>query len=202
MHLLSTDVYQLVNGYTYMGIAFYYIIFDFISPVSDEMSLITIAYLAKNNIVNVPGAAVMSFLAIYARNLVLFYLARNRVGLIRKLSDRFPEFMENYKQRMSKHLFSSVLILSFIPKLRILIPLAAGVGRASVSKFFFAQGVGLALFIAVFYPLGIFFYAAFKSVADKLNSVNHYYIAGGFLIITVLISFFAGKQILKKMKNF
>jgi len=37
-----TELYNIVTGYTYLGIVFYYIIFDFISPISDELSLILV----------------------------------------------------------------------------------------------------------------------------------------------------------------
>ncbi|NOY36441.1 MAG: hypothetical protein GXO83_02600 [Chlorobi bacterium] len=199
--LTNTDLFHLVNGYTYFGIAFYYIIFDFVSPVSDEMSLITIAYLAKNGIVNIYGGALMSFLALYFRNIILFYLARNRTGIISKLTDRYPDFMENYKNRMSKHLFTTVLIMSFIPKIRILVPLAAGFGRVSQTRFFLFQGIALTLFIILFYPLGIFFYAAFRSIADKIGSFNHYYLLAGLLLFTILISFVGGRYLIRKMKQ-
>lgn len=199
--LSNTDLYHLVNAYTYMGIAFYYILFDFVSPVSDEMSLITIAYLAKNGIVNIYGGALMSFLALYTRNIILFYLARNRTGIINKLTERFPDGMENYKQKMSKHLFTTVLVMTFIPKIRILVPLAAGFGRALQKKFLLFQAMALALFVGLFYPMGIFFYAAFRSLANKIGSFNHYYLLAGLLLFTILISLLGGRFMLRKLKQ-
>ena len=200
MPVIATDLYGIVTAYTYLGIAFYYIVFDFVSPVSDELSLIIIAWLAHNGLLNVPAGAGVAFLSLYARNILLFYLSRNRTRWINALTERYPVWMANYQQRMSNNLMKTVMVLTFIPKLRIFIPLAAGFGRVEVKRFFFVQGFAIALFILIYYPLGIFFYSGIQSLLLSFEEVDRRYVLAGMVIGTLLLSFVLGRYILRKVR--
>ncbi len=196
----STELYSIVTGYTYLGIAFYYIIFDFVSPVSDELSLIIIAWISHGGLLNAWGGGIVAFLALYIRNIILFYLSRNRTRLIGKMTERYPVWMGVYQKQMSENLMKTVLLLMFVPKLRILIPLVAGFGRVQERRFFFAQGLALALFIMVYYPLGIFFYSRIRSLLSRMGAVNQYVFFGSLLLFAVIISFFVGRYIIRKAR--
>ena len=196
----QTDLYSIVAGYTYLGVAFYYIIFDFVSPISDELSLIIIAWLAHTGLMNVWAGGFIAFLSLYIRNIILFFLSRNRTKLIGWLSAKYPVWMGTYQKRISGKLIRTVLVLTFIPKLRILVPLAAGLGQVKEIRFLLVQGVSLALFIAVYYPLGIFFYAGIRSMLNSMGAVNQYLFIGFLLLVAVSISFFAGRYIIRKAK--
>jgi membrane protein DedA with SNARE-associated domain len=198
--VVATDLYGIVTAYTYLGIAFYYIIFDFVSPISDELSLIVIAWLSHNGLMNVWGGAVMAFLALYFRNIILFYLSRNRTRLINALTHRYPVWMSNYQRQMSQNLLKTILILTFIPKVRILVPVAAGLGRVEERRFFVVQALSMALFIAIYYPLGIFFYAGIHSLMESMGDVDKKITIVVLLLFTVLLSFFAGRYIMRKAR--
>ncbi len=195
-----TELYYIVTGYTYLGIAFYYIIFDFISPVSDEISLIIIAYLSKTGLMNAWGGGVMAFVALYIRNIILFYLSRNRTRLISRLTEKYPVWMDNYQRQMSSKLIHTVFILTFIPKLRILVPVAAGFGRVKESRFFVVQAIGLALFILVYYPLGIFFSTGIRALINSVGEANQYVFVIFLLLIAAALSFFIGRYFMRRMK--
>jgi membrane protein DedA with SNARE-associated domain len=198
--VIATDLYGIVTAYTYAGIAFYYIIFDFVSPVSDEISLIIIAWLSHNGLMNVWGGALMAFLALYTRNVILFFLAHNRTRLIDALTERYPVWMGNYQEQMSSNLVKTVLILTFLPKLRILIPIAAGFARVDKKRFFVVQAFSMALFIMIYYPLGIFFFKKIHSLMDTMGSVDKTLTIAGMLLFTVLLSFFIGRYIMRKAR--
>ena len=198
--MIATDLYGIVTAYTYAGIAFYYIIFDFVSPVSDEISLIIIAWLSHNGLMNVWGGALMAFLALYTRNVILFFLAHNRTRLIDALTERYPVWIGNYQEQMSSNLVKTVLILTFLPKLRILIPIAAGFARVDKKRFFVVQAFSMALFIMIYYPLGIFFFKKIHSLMDTMGSVDKTLTIAGMLLFTVLLSFFIGRYIMRKAR--
>jgi len=198
--VIATDLYGIVTAYTYAGIAFYYIIFDFVSPVSDEISLIIIAWLSHNGLMNVWGGALMAFLALYTRNVILFFLAHNRTRLIDALTERYPVWMGNYQEQMSSNLVKTVLILTFLPKLRILIPIAAGFARVDKKRFFVVQAFSMALFIMIYYPLGIFFFKKIHSLMDTMGSVDKTLTIVAMLLFTILLSFFIGRYIMRKAR--
>ncbi len=195
-----TELYGIVTGYTYLGIAFYYIIFDFVSPISDELSLIIIASLAHSGLMNVWAGGIVSFLALYTRNIILFYLSRNRTRLIGWLSEKYPVWMGTYQRQMSENLIKTVFILTFIPKLRILVPLAAGLARVKVHRYLLIQAISMALFISVFYPLGIFFFDGIKRLMSRMGNVNQGLLAAFLLFAAIAISLLAGRYIVRKAK--
>ena len=184
----QAKIISLIAMYSYLGIIFYYVFFDFISPLADEVSLITIAYFSRQGMVNLWGAALAAFIALYIRNIILFYLTRNRTGWINKISQRYPVWMENYKKQITGKLARTIMILTFVPKLRILVPMVAGFGRVSKGKFFAWQAIVLLLFVSVFYGIGIFFHAGFESLANRFSEVGRY----TFLIIFLLLSMLLG----------
>jgi len=198
--VIATDLYGIVTAYTYLGIAFYYIIFDFVSPVSDELSLIIIAWLSHNGLMNVWGGAVMSFLALFTRNVILFYLSRNRTRLIDTLTSRYPVWMSNYQRQMSQNLVKTILVLTFIPKVRILVPVAAGLGRVEKKRFFVVQAIAMALFIAVYYPLGVFFYKSIHVFIETMDLMDRRYTFAAMLLFTILLSVVGGRFVMKKIK--
>ena len=198
--MLATDLYGIVTGYTYLGIAFYYIIFDFISPISDEFSLIIIAWLSHNGLMNVLGGSLMAFLALYIRNVVIFYFSHRRTKWVDALTVKYPVFMSNYQREMSVNLVKTILILTFIPKVRILVPVLAGFGQVSKKRYFIVQAGAMALFIGIYYPLGVFFYSrihAFMQTMDKADKATSIV---SLLIFTILFSFLVGRYIVRKMK--
>ena len=198
--MIATDLYGIVTAYTYLGIAFYYIIFDFVSPISDELSLIIIAWLSHNGLMNVWGGGVMAFLALYTRNIILFYLSRNRTRLIDALTQRYPVWMTNYQRQMSENLVKTILILTFIPKVRILVPVAAGLGRVQKKRFFVVQAIAMALFIAVYYPLGVFFYAGIHSLMESMDQADRHFTIIAMLLFTIVLSFVGGRFVMKRVK--
>ncbi len=198
--MLSTDLYGIVTGYTYLGIAFYYIFFDFVSPISDEFSLVIIAWLAHNGLMNVLAGGLMAFLALFVRNVVIFYFANNRTRWINSLTSRYPVFMSNYQRQMSVNLVKTIFILTFIPKVRIFVPVLAGFGQVEKRRFFIVQALALALFIAIYYPLGIFFYTKIHLLMQTMDKADKVTSVIGLLILTILISFIGGRYIVRKMR--
>jgi len=196
----QTHLISLIAMYSYLGIIFYYVVLDFVSPLADEVSLITIAYFSQQGMVNVLGAAMAAFMALYLRNVILFYLTRNRTGWINKLTSRYPIWMENYKKQITNKLAHTIMVLTFVPKLRILVPIVAGFGRVPKQKYFGWQAIVLFLFVSIFYFIGIFFHAGFQSFASRFSDRGRYAILIIFIALSIVIGVLIGKRILRKMK--
>ena len=64
----EAELIRLITIYSYPMIGVYYFFLDFISPLTDEVSLIAIAYLSKTGLMNKFGAALVSYTALYGRN--------------------------------------------------------------------------------------------------------------------------------------
>jgi len=108
--------------------------------------------------------------------------------------------MGTYQRQMSENLGKTVFILTFVPKLRILVPLAAGMARIKVHRFLLIQGISMALFISVFYPMGIFFFDGIKRLMSRLGDINRGLLAAFLLFAAIAISLLAGRYIARKAK--
>ena len=152
----EAELITLINTYSYFGIAIYYVLLDFVSPLTDEVSLVAIAYLSKAGLTSKAGARVTAFLALYGRNYTLFILARNRTSWLDKLTKRHPDTMDRFHNRMEHKYFETILLLTFLPKVRILGPVVAGLGKESKT-----QGIFSAIIVvvtgAISYAIGRYF---------------------------------------------
>lgn len=194
----KSELIRLVGIYSYPGIGIYYFLLDFISPLTDEVSLVAIAYLSKTGLVNKTGAGIVSFLALYGRNYVIFLIARKRVSWLEKLTKRHPDAMERFQERMKKKSFETILLLTFLPKVRIFAPVVAGFGEESKTRFAIYEAICLGLFVGIYYTLGLFFYNKMESFFNQMNAVQGSVILIVLVILTGLISYFIGRHFLRK----
>ena len=115
-------------------------------------------------------------------------------------SEKYPVWMGTYQRQMTENLAKTVFILTFVPKLRILVPLAAGMARVKVHRFLLLQSISMALFISVFYPMGIFFFDGIKRLMSRLGDINQGLLAAFLLFAAIAISLLVGRYISRKAK--
>ncbi len=194
----KAEIIRLVGVYSYPGIGIYYFFLDFFSPLTDEVSLVAIAYLSKTGLMNKTGAGVISFLALYGRNYTIFLIARKRVSWLEKLTKHHPEAMGRFQKRMKKNYFETILLLTFLPKVRIFAPVVAGFGEESKAQFAIYEAICIGLFVGIYYTLGLFFYHKMESFFNQMDVVQGSIRLIILLILIGLISYFIGRHFLRK----
>jgi membrane protein DedA with SNARE-associated domain len=70
----EAELIRLNTIYSYPMIGVYCFFLDFVSPLSDEVLMVAIAYLSKTGMVNKFGVALVSFTVLYGRNILYFLL--------------------------------------------------------------------------------------------------------------------------------
>ena len=194
----KSELIRLIGIYSYPGIGIYYFFLDFISPLTDEVSLVAIAYLSKSGMVSKLGAGLVSFFSLYGRNYTIFIIARHREHWLEKITKRHPQAIARFQHRMEHKYFETILLLTFLPKVRILAPVIAGLGKESKTQFAIYEAICLGLFVSIYYMLGLFFYDQIESFFGKMTAVQGTVTLIIFLLLTVLISYLIGRHFLRK----
>lgn len=103
---------------------------------------------------------------------------------------------QKYINGMEKHAVRTLLILSFIPKIRFFSPVFAGLFKVKWSTFFIVNGVGTIIFITVYIAAGMLFHPGLEYLLKELEMLRHFIFAIFLVVITAAVFFkITGKQI-------
>lgn len=142
------------------------------------------------------GALVNYFLSLWLGRPIIYAFAESRVGHLLQLSKEKVQRAEVY---FNKHGVASTLVGRFIPVIRQLISIPAGLSRMNIWAFMLYTTIGAAAWNFILALLG---YLAHKagdiSVVEQYSHEISYAIIG---IIAIVVAFFIIRHIVKKRKQ-
>jgi len=195
-HLPNFSEYSRQFGY--IGIFLFFITVDQLTPLPEEITLLTIGYLASNHIFNPFFAGIASVAAFLFVDFVYFFLAKSGNKFIKKIVERKKSPLINkYKERLKDHFGITLLVLCFIPRMRLLVPAFAGIMNLSFKKFLLFDTLGLFLFTAVYISLGIIFHNGLHSRLAELETLQHTIFAIAMALLAILIIVFIRRSQIK-----
>ncbi|NOZ48269.1 MAG: hypothetical protein GXO79_16060 [Chlorobi bacterium] len=197
----KTEFVNLLISYSYLGIVFYYFVLDFISPLTEEISFLTIAYIASSNLLNIYIAVIVTILSLVVRNIFLYLIATKPTKWRHKLYKQNSKLGDNFQKKISKDLFYTILFFTFIPKIRILVPIIAGIGKVNKHRFILYESIAQTAFIITYFTIGAFFYKSFNTYLQKINSTWQIIFLISILVISILISFLLGKKYINRLSK-
>lgn len=169
-----------VHRFGYAGIFLWFITLDQLTPVPEEITLLSIGYLAANHVFNPVYAGLASLAAFLTVDTVYYFLARSGYRITKKVS-RKNHFLQRYTEGLKKHMVQSQFVLCFIPRMRLFGPILVGTLNLSFRKFFVTDLVALSLFTCLYISIGIVFHKGLYRYLEELESLRH-----GIFIATVL----------------
>lgn len=187
-HFLSSiqipDVGEYLTRFSYLGIFIWFTVFDFFAPFPDELSLLTVGYFASQGVFNPFLAAGLIIFSFVLTDSISFYLARGGSSLLKKKLKR-PKahtFRGWVVRNLERHLPRTLILVCFIPRMRIWGPLAAGSVRIPYKKFIAFDFIGVALFTSLYVTLGYFFGETFSMVFRGAKMEETALLVGLFLL--------------------
>src|SRR5262245_6340268 len=120
------DFLNFIKQSGYFGIYIWFITFDQLTPIPEEFSLLLLGYLIANHIFNpflAGGAAAAGFITI---DIIYYFLSKSGSRLVKKKRHSESTFTRSYKKKLQVNMPKTLLILSFIPRLRIMGPILVG----------------------------------------------------------------------------
>ena len=206
MNLIST----LLSNLNYPTIFFLMLLESTVVPVPSELVVTPAAYHAAGGSLNVfliilfatigadVGASINYFAALYVGRPVIYRFANSRLGRLCLLNQEKIEKSERY---FDKHGVAATLTGRFVPVIRHLISIPAGLARMNYWKFLLFTTIGAGGWHAILAAMGWYMHAIVpeSQLNDKIAEYAEY-IKIAIVGLLVAVAFFVIKKTLNKKK--
>lgn len=199
-------IINIMNQFGYFGIAFLIAVENIFPPIPSEVILTFGGFMTTKSTMTVWGVILSSTVGSVLGAIVLYSIGRwlNPERLERWLSGRLGRMLHLKKEDLQKadKWFSkrgklTVFFCRFIPIVRSLISIPAGMARMSMSVFLLLTVIGTALWNTVLVYLGVLFGASWETVVAYFNT----YSSISAVILAALVVMFAFLYYNKRIKG-
>jgi len=189
-YLLTNPGFQeYFSRYGYLGIYIWFITIDQIAPIPEEITLIVIGYLASQGLINPILAGMFSVAAFITIDVVYFQLTKSGNKLFRKIRSKAENpKMKAYKTNLRNHMLKTLFALSFIPRLRLLVPVFVALAELKFKKFIVYSALSLSSFTAIYILIGILFHRSFSIMFSKLSPTDHVIFIIAMIVLMVILT--------------
>lgn len=163
-----------VKHFGYIGIFIWWITFDQLSPLPEEITLLAIGYLSANAIFNPILAGIVSLVAFLILDVTYFLLAKSGNKLIEKFYGKINvKFINKIKEKIKSNMPEMQFVLCFIPRTRQLGHIFAGLMNLPYKKIFLFDALGLFFFTALYIALGLGFHNGLYAILAEFETTRH-----------------------------
>ena len=188
---------HFVSRFGYIGIVVWFISFDQFTPIPEEISLLMVGYLSAHNIFNPIVAGICSLAGFIAVDVIYFFLSKKGSSFISKKIKTSSSILNAYKDKLKHNTFRAVLLLCFIPRMRMFAPILAGSMKLSFRRFLLFDCIALTAFTTIYLLIGIIFNRSLGVVIARTKWLQDIV----FFVAIVLIAVFLAVWIAKRKKN-
>ena len=193
------DISSVIIQYSYFGIFLWFAVIEQLTPVPEEVYLMTVGYFAVHAGMNIIFCGVAALAGLLATDNLLYYLALKGNKFSKKLIERINhDLLDKIKKRLKNKAALTIFIGALIPKLRFFNPLIAGSINIRFKIFFLANAAATLLYVATYMSVGILFQARLNYVLKKLRYVQHGIFIGVMAAITIFIILTMKKYVFEK----
>jgi len=185
---------HFVSRFGYIGIVVWFITFDQLTPLPEEISLLIMGYLCVHNVFNPVLAGISSLIGFLIIDCIYFLLSKKGSSFIKKKTEGSSSFMESYRNKLKHHTFKAVFVLCFIPRMRLFAPILAGSAGLSFKKFLWFDVVALSAFTTVYLVLGIIFNKSLGAAITKTKGLQNIIFFATVALIGVTLIFLIRKR--------
>lgn len=203
---------SLLGNLNYGTIFFLMLLESTIVPVPSEFVVTPAAYHAASGSLNVfliilfatigadVGASINYFVALYVGRPVVYRFANSRIGHLCLLNQEKIEKSEKY---FDDHGIAATLTGRFVPVIRHLISIPAGLARMNYWKFLLFTTIGAGGWHSVLAALGWYLHAIVpeEQLNDKITEYAEYIKFVIIGIVLLAIVYFAAKSYIKKKRQ-
>src|ERR1041385_3727676 len=172
----------------YAGIFLWFISFDQLTPVPEEITLLTIGYLSALGMFNPVIAGIVALISSLSVDTGYYFLSKSGNNFFRKIYKKInPERMNRFNEKLKFHLPRTLILLCFIPRMRMLGPIAAGMTNIPFRKFLSYDAIGLIIFTGIYIFLGFVFHNSLSRSGEITNFRHIIFIFSMLVLGTAII---------------
>jgi membrane protein DedA with SNARE-associated domain len=185
--LKTPDFSDFVSRFGYIGILLWFITFDQLTPIPEEVSLLIIGYLSSHGIFNPFVAGVFSLAGFLIVDTAYYFLSKKGSSWIRRRTKGLSRLVKSYETQLKKNTPRAILILCFIPRMRMFAPILAGSMKLSFKRFLLFDTIALVLFTTVYLLIGISFNKSLQKIISKTNGLQNIVFFAAVLVVAIII---------------
>jgi membrane protein DedA with SNARE-associated domain len=192
----STHIETYFGEYGYLGIYLWFITVDQIAPIPEEITLIIIGYWAASGLMSPVLAGLCAIAAFVTVDTVYFFLAKSGNKLIQRLANPGRNAtIAAYRDKLRDHMFKTLLVLAFIPRMRLFAPVFVALLKVPFRRFLIVDVATLSIFTAFNIGVGILFHKSLGAVIARSQTVGTVvFVAAVILSIGLTVYFFAARH--------
>ena len=192
---LKTPVFQgFIEKFGYIGILLWFLTFDQITPIPEEISLLIIGYLSDHQIFNPFIAGAFSLAGFLIVDTIYFFLSKKGSSFIKKKTKNSSSIIQSYKNKLRTNTPKAIMVLCFIPRMRMFAPILAGSMKISFKKFLVYDSIALAIFTCIYLSLGFFFNKSLYALITKTKDLQSIIFFSAVFLIAVITILFIVKR--------
>ncbi len=190
-----TDFQELIQQFSYLGIFFWFAFFDQITPIPEELVLITMGFIANQGHIDPVLAGITALGGLMVIDNIYYGLGKSGKILFnrfRKAPDL--EIIERFKTRIVEHDWQTIFMMSYFPKLRFITPFLAAAAGIGWLRFAIINAASSATYVALYILLGIFFEKQLQSIRLEMLMI---YITIAMLVVGIVVFLWIFRKPLK-----
>ena len=204
-------IINIMNSYGYLGVFLLILIENIFPPIPSEVILLFGGFMTTYTSLNVLGMTMSSTLGSVLGALILYKignffnketlkrLIHTRLGKLLRINNSDIDSSYNYFQTKGE---KTIFFCRFIPLIRSLISLPAGINKMNITKFTIYTTLGSLIWNIVLMTLGHIVGSNWKSILKIFDLYSTYAVVIIFIISIVLIIKFYKKKLKEKKKNY
>jgi membrane protein DedA with SNARE-associated domain len=194
----QTDISSYIIHLSYLGVFLWFVIIEQLTPIPEEVSLMSIGYIAIHNDLDPFLCGVAALTGLLICDNLLFYISFTGNKLAQKLLHKVsPRLMDRIKKNLETNSFKALFLSALLPKLRFFSPLIAAAMNVSWKKFFFVNAAATLFYVLVYMSIGIFFHTQLDAVLAEMKLIQHSIFVVLMITVAVFVAFKAQKIIFK-----
>ncbi len=207
---MENFIIEIMNKWGYLGTFFLIMIENIFPPIPSELILTFSGFMTIDSNMTIIGVIIVSVLGSVLGAIILYYIGKilNKEKLIKITESKYGKILRVKKEDIesadtwfNKKGNITVLFCRFIPIVRSLISIPAGMSQMNIIKFLIYTTIGSSIWNTILICIGA--YAGDKknyilNIIDKTSNILLYILIA---ISIILIIWFYKKRLTKKKKN-
>jgi membrane protein DedA with SNARE-associated domain len=194
-----TDIAGYVYNFSYLGIFLWFAIIEQLTPIPEEVSLISLGYLSVHASLNPYLAGGISFLGLLSTDTFLFYISMKGSEFSKKLLAGINhKLLDKLKKKLHDNAGKTLFVMALLPKLRFLSPIISGAGEISLKFFLLINSIATMIYVVAYMLVGIFFYSQLNRILHRLKYIQNILFIVAMAVFAAYLIFVIRKMVFKK----
>lgn len=195
---MTLDITEYINNFSYAGIFLWFAILEQLTPIPEEVSLMSVGYFCVYQSLNPFLCGIVSLLGLLSTDMFLFFVSMKGSKMTERLMKKInASVVVRIQTSLRTNAAKAIFVMALVPKLRFVSPIVSGLSGISWKTFLVVNGLATLLYVTVYLCIGIFFHQQLHRVFQKVQYMQH----GLFIAVMAALVLFIIYKIRKHMLN-